>query len=188
MALKFSTATANSLPFSQPSLYRSLISGLQYLAITRPDIALAVNQACQHMQCPTNAHFALVKRMLRYVKGTLAQGLFFTPGPFILTSYTDSNWAGDCLDRRSTSGFCVFIGLNLISWYAKKQFTVSHSSTKAKYRSMAYTTAELCWLQQLLRDFSIPCSVPPVLWCDNISAMALASNPVFSLLVEAYRS
>ncbi|XP_028090289.1 uncharacterized protein LOC114290545 [Camellia sinensis] len=179
MAIKPSSSTSDDLPYSQPQLYRSLVGALQYLTITRPDISLAVNHACQHMHVPTIAHFALVKRILRYVKGTLTHGLRFTPGPFTLHAFTDANWAGDSLDRRSTSGFCVFLGPNLISWSAKKQPTVSRSSTEAEYRSMASTTAELVWLQQLLKDLCISSSSPPVLWCDNISAMALASNPVF---------
>ncbi|XP_028059334.1 uncharacterized protein LOC114263037 [Camellia sinensis] len=125
----------------------SLIGGLQYLTITRLDLGLAINQACQHMQAPTNGHFAQVKRLLRYVKGTLHYGLSFSLGPFFLQAFTDSNWASDGLDRCSISGFCVYLGPNLLSWSAKKQPTVSCSSIEAEYRSMAYTTAELCWIQ-----------------------------------------
>ncbi|XP_028066484.1 uncharacterized protein LOC114269381 [Camellia sinensis] len=142
-----SITPTDTLPFSQPSFYRSLVGGLQYLTITRLDLGLAVNQACQHMQAPANGHFAQVKCLLRYVKGILHYGLSFSPGPFLLQAFTDSNWASDCLDRRSTSGFCVYLGPYLLSWSVKKQPTVSRSSTEAEYRSMAYTTAELCWIQ-----------------------------------------
>ncbi|XP_028084752.1 uncharacterized protein LOC114285870 [Camellia sinensis] len=158
---------------------QKLVGGLQYLTITRPDITLVVNQACQHMHSPSVGHFTVVKRILRYVKGTLPHGLSFTPGPFLLYAYTDSNWGGDSVDRRSTLGFCVFLGPNLISWSAKKQATVSRSSIEAEYRSMAHTAAELCWLQQVLKELSISYSSLSVLWCDNVYAMALASNPVF---------
>ena len=111
MAIKPSLSASDNLPFSQPAFYRSLVGGLQYLTITRPDLALAVNHASQDMQAPTVAHFALVKKLLRYVKGTLSHGLQFSPGPFHLHACTDANWAGDSSDRRSTSGFCVFWGL-----------------------------------------------------------------------------
>ncbi|XP_028124565.1 uncharacterized protein LOC114321596 [Camellia sinensis] len=132
MALKSSFDPASEFPFSDASLCHSLVGGLQYLTITRPDIALAVNHACQHMHSLSVAHFAVVKRILRYVKGSLSQGPFFTPGPFILYTYTNFNWAGDCVDRKSTSGFCVFLGPNLISSSAKKKATVSRSSTEAE--------------------------------------------------------
>ena len=92
-----------------------MVGALQYLTITNPDIAFALNQACQHMQAPTNAHFVVLKRLLRYVKGTIDQGLVFTPGSFDLHAFSDSDWAGDCHDRKSTSGYCVFFGSNLIS-------------------------------------------------------------------------
>ncbi|XP_028052879.1 uncharacterized protein LOC114257322 [Camellia sinensis] len=176
---KPSLPAADSLPFSQPFLFRSLVGALQYLTITRPEISYAVNQACQHMHAPTVAHFSAVKRILRYIKGSLSHGLLFAPGSFHLTAYSDSNWAWDATDCRSTSGYCVFLGSNLISWSSKKQSTVSRSSTEAEYRSLAHTAAELTWLQMLFADFHIPQPSPPVLWCDNMSALALAANPVF---------
>ncbi|CAL5412382.1 unnamed protein product [Camellia sinensis] len=131
------------------------------------------------MHAPTTGHFAIVKQILRYIKGTLSHGLVFTSSSFQLNAYTDSNWAGDLVDRRSTSGYCIFLGDNLISWSSKKQSTVSWSFTEVEYRSLAHTTAELTWLQMLLVEFCIPQSSVPVLWCDNMSALALATNPVF---------
>ncbi|XP_028062619.1 uncharacterized protein LOC114265948 [Camellia sinensis] len=94
-------------------------------------------------------------------------------------SFSDSNWAGDALDHRSSSGYCVYLGSNLISWSAKKQPTVSRSLTEAEYRSLAHTTAEFTWLTMLLRELQLHSPIPPILWCDNLSAIALASNPVF---------
>ncbi|XP_028084712.1 uncharacterized protein LOC114285834 [Camellia sinensis] len=120
------------LPFDQPALYRSLVGALQYLTITRPDLAFAVNSACQHMHCPLISHFNAVKRLLRFLKGTLDCGLQFQRGPLTLNAFSDSDWAGNALDRRSTTGFCVFLGPNWISWSSKKQPTVSRSSTETK--------------------------------------------------------
>lgn len=141
--------------FAYPALFRRIVGALQYLTITRPDLAFAVNQACQHMHSPTVGDFASVKRLLRYLKGTIDHGLVFQPSSFILQAFSDSDWAGDCHDRKSSSGFCVFLGDNLISWSAKKQSTVSRSSTEAEYRSLAQTAAELSWLTMLLHDLYI---------------------------------
>ncbi|XP_028071618.1 uncharacterized protein LOC114273984 [Camellia sinensis] len=91
--------------FANPTLYRSVVGALQYLTITRPDLSFGVNQLCQHMQDPTNAHFFAVKRVLRFVKGTLHHGLTYIPSSFDLHAYSDSNWVGDVLDRKSTSNY-----------------------------------------------------------------------------------
>ncbi|XP_028098528.1 uncharacterized protein LOC114298197 [Camellia sinensis] len=162
-SVKPSLSSDSHIPFRQPELYRSIVGALQYLTITRPDLSLSVNQACQHMHAPTVRHFASVKRLLRFIQGTLTHGLTFSPSSFDLQAFSDSNWAGDVLDRRSTSGYCVYLGSNLISWSAKKQPTVSRSSTEAEYRSLAHTTAELTWLQMLLRELQLPSSVAPIL-------------------------
>lgn len=159
--------------------FRTIVGSLQYLTLTKPEIAFAVNLACQHMHSPKYSHFVAVKRILRYIKGSINQGLVFSPGPLHLTAYSDADWAGSPLDRRSTTGFCVFLGPNLVSWCAKKQHTVARSSTEAEYRSLAHTAADVTWLQQLLVELHVSSSQIPVIWCDNLSAIALASNPIF---------
>ncbi|XP_028097668.1 uncharacterized protein LOC114297432 [Camellia sinensis] len=179
MSMKPVDTLAANLPFHQPQLYRSLVGALQYLTLTRPDFSFAVNQACQYMHAPTNAYFALLKPILRFVQVSLSHGLTFCPSSFELQVFSDSNWTGDTIDHKSTSGYCVFLGSNLISWSAKKQPTVSRSSTEVEYRSLAHATAELSWLQMLLHDLSLPLVTTPLLLCDNLSAIALASNHVF---------
>lgn len=96
-----------------------------------------------------------------------------------LLAFFDSDWADNRLDRRSTTGFVIFLGCNPISWASKKQATVSRSSTKAEYRAWAAATAELSWLRQILKDLCVFVSHAPFLFCDNQSALQLARNPVF---------
>ena len=131
------------------------------------------------MSTPTQNHLQATKRILRYLQGSLHFGIAFTPGPISLFAYSDADWAGDPMDRQSITGMVVFFGHSPITWSAKKQCTMSRSSTEPKYRALASTTAELCWLRMLLRDFGIFLPQPPLLWCDNVSALAIASNPVF---------
>lgn len=156
------------------------MGSLQYLTLTRPEIAYAVNVVCQHMHSPMDSHFTSVKRILRYIRGTLSHGLLFTKSSLTLSSYSDADWAGNAIDRRSTGGYCIFLGSNLVFWSAKKQATVARSSTEAEYKALANATAEMVWLMQLLRDLHAPISSStPILWCNNSSAISLAANPVF---------
>jgi hypothetical protein len=166
-------------PLTDIHAYRSLVGALHYLTFTRPDLSFAVHQVCQFMNAPTDIHLTAAKRILRYVRGTLDHGLFCTPGPITLSAFTDADWAGDPDDRRSTSGLVVFLGHNPVTWSAKKQLTVSRSSTEAEYRALASASVELCWLRTLVKDLGIYLYDPPILWCDNVSALAIASNPVF---------
>ena len=119
------------------------------------------------------------KRVLRYVRGTLHFGIHFAPGPLTFSAFFDADWVGDPTDRKSTTGMLVFLGSSPISWSSKKQPTVSRSSTEAEYRALASTTAELAWLRTLFRELKLFLPHIPILWCDNNSAIALASNPVF---------
>ncbi|KAF5480295.1 hypothetical protein F2P56_001057 [Juglans regia] len=112
--------------FHDPTLYRKLVGKLLYLTNTRPDLSYSVHLLSQFMETPRLPHYNAVIKVLRYLKGTPGQGLFFpTASTFNLVAYSDANW-GNCPDtRRSTTGFCVFIGSSLICWKSKKQTTVS---------------------------------------------------------------
>ncbi|XP_071678159.1 uncharacterized mitochondrial protein AtMg00810-like [Lolium perenne] len=160
--------------------YRSMVGGLQYLTLTRPDLSFAVNKVCQYLSKPTDIHWEAVKRILRYVRGTVTRGLLIRrSSSTVLSVFTDADWAGCADDRRSTSGFVVFLGPNLISWSARKQPTVSRSSTEAEYKALANGTAEVTWVQSVLKELGVPEPRPPVLWCDNLGATYLTANPVF---------
>ncbi|KAJ3701119.1 hypothetical protein LUZ61_004824 [Rhynchospora tenuis] len=163
-----------------PQQYRSIVGALQYATITRPDLTFAVNKASQFMANPTDLHWQLVKRILRYIRGTLSYGLKLqSAAQLALHAYCDADWAGCPDDRRSTTGFAIFLGPNLISWSSKKQATVSRSSTEAEYRSLAATASELTWLNSLLAELKFNPAQKPTMWCDNLGATFLAANPVF---------
>jgi len=128
---------------------------------------------------PREPHLALIKHILRYVKGSLSAGLQLrTSAVDQLTAYSDADWAG-CPDTpRSTFGFCVYLSDNLVSWSSKRQTTVSRSSAKAEYRAVAHVVAEGCWLRQLLQELHVHIPLATVVYCDNVSAVYMTANPV----------
>ncbi|XP_020693844.1 uncharacterized protein LOC110107798 [Dendrobium catenatum] len=144
ISLKDSRLTTNQSLYENPTFYRQIAGSLQYLTVTRPDIAL------------------------RHQSGQLT-----------LTTYADADWASSIKDRKSITGFCTYLGPNLILWSVKKQTTVAKSSTEAEYRALAATTSDVIWLRRLLHDFHAPQSQPTAIFCYNISAIALGNNPTF---------
>ncbi|XP_016652267.1 PREDICTED: uncharacterized mitochondrial protein AtMg00810-like [Prunus mume] len=115
-------------PLKDPTLYRSIVGALQYLTFTKPDIAYSVNTVFQYMTNPTEVHFHMVQRILRYIQGTLTYGIHFGPGPWHLSAYSDSDWATDPSTKRSTTGCVVFLGANPISWQSKRYVHLSNTS------------------------------------------------------------
>lgn len=161
------------------TFYRSITGALQYLTLTRPDIAYAVNQACLYMHSPREGHWNLVKRILRYLRGTIDSGLHISSSPVTdIRAYSDADWAGCPDTRRSTSGYCVYIGDSLVSWSSKRQPTVSRSSAEAEYRGVANAAAECYWLRNLLTELHVRVDKATVIYCDNVSAVYLSENPV----------
>ncbi|XP_071681765.1 uncharacterized protein [Lolium perenne] len=177
---KLSVTEGELLGPKDSTRYRSIVGALQYLTLTRPDIAFSVNKVCQFLHAPTTVHWTAVKRILRYVSGTVSLGLTFRRSSSTLVSaFSDADWAGCVDDRRSTGGFVVFLGPNLISWSARKQATVSRSSTEAEYKSLANATAEVIWIESLLKELGIRRYETSCLWCDNMGATYLSANPIF---------
>ncbi|KAH9705793.1 retrovirus-related pol polyprotein from transposon RE1 [Citrus sinensis] len=166
--------------FENPSLYKSVIGSLQYVTLTRPDIAFIVNKLSQFLVAPTMLHWQACKRVLRYLQCTTTYGIqFYNSKSFSLTAFSDADWGSDPDDRRSVGGYCIFLGSNLVSWSSKKQNVVSQSSTELEYRALALTTSEVLWISYLLQELRVQLTNTPVLYCDNKSAEALASNPKY---------
>ena len=131
------------------------------------------------MHDPREPHLAALKRILRYIRGTLHLGLELRPSSVEdITAYSDADWAGCPNTRKSTSGYAVFLGDNLISWSSKRQSTISRSSAEAEYRVVANAVAEATWLRQLLLELHTPLRRATLVYCDNISAVYMSSNPV----------
>ena len=166
---KLSSQGGASLGPNDSTQYRSIVGALQYLTLTRPDISFSVNKVCQYLHAPATDHWAAVKRILRYIKHTVKLGLQINKSSSLLVSaFTDADWAGCLDDRRSTRGFDVFVGPNLVSWSARKQATVSRSSTEAEYKALANATAEIMWIQTLLQELGVKGPRAAKVWCDNI--------------------
>ncbi|KAA3471001.1 Retrovirus-related Pol polyprotein from transposon TNT 1-94 [Gossypium australe] len=149
------------------SLFRSIVGALQYVVIVRPDIAFSINKVCQFMHRPLDSHLKAVKRILRYLQGTIDHGLHFScASKLVLEGYSDSSW-GSNLD-----------GGNPISWSSRKQQVVSRSTAEAEYRSLANVTAEMVWLRSFLTELCVPVSKKSLFWCDSSAAVVVVGNLV----------
>jgi hypothetical protein len=176
--------------------YRSIVGGLRWLTHTRPDIAFAVGYVSRFMEDPREDHWAAVKRLLRYIQGSLDLGVVFPkhgdlrlkvfseapprakdgePG---LTVFSDADMAGDVDGRKSTSGVFVFLGAAPVAWQSLKQKTVALSTCEAEYVAAATAACQAVWLRRLLKELTGKESQPPALLVDNQPAIALAKNPV----------
>ncbi|XP_026398635.1 uncharacterized protein LOC113294458 [Papaver somniferum] len=174
---KLSATSGPSL--KDPTLYRSLAGALQYLTFTRPDISYAVQQVCLFMHDPREPHMQALRRILRYLQGTINHGLFLSVSTISgIHAYSDADWAGYPDSRRSTSGFCIFLGDNLVSWSSKRQATVSRSSAEAEYRGVANAVAETTWLRNLLLELHIPLRRATIVYCDNVSVVYMSGDHV----------
>jgi hypothetical protein len=173
-------------PVTDPTAYESLAGALQYLTFTRPDLTYVVQQICLHMHDPRESHLATLKCLLRYVCGTVDFDLVLHRSPSAeLVIDTDTDWVGCPDTRRSTSGYAVFLGGNLISWSSKRQPVVSRSSAEVEYRAVANGVAEASWLRQLLVELhspltkstpstattSAPCTSPPTRFSISVRSM-----------------
>jgi Reverse transcriptase (RNA-dependent DNA polymerase)/Integrase core domain/gag-polypeptide of LTR copia-type/GAG-pre-integrase domain len=162
-------------------MFQRLVGKLIYLTITRPDISYAVSYVSQFMYKPMEGHLEIVNQILRYLKSAPGRGILMQKhGHLNIVGYTDADWAGCPYGRKSTTGFCMFVGGNAVTWRSKKQAVVAKSSAEAEYRAMSAATSEIIWLRTLLQELGYRVGdKPSVLFCDSQAAMHIASNPVF---------
>ncbi|XP_031268175.1 secreted RxLR effector protein 161-like [Pistacia vera] len=166
--------------FGDPEKYRRLIEKLNYLMVICPDIAYPVSVVSQFMASPTVHHWAALEQILCHLKRALGCCILYANHSHShIECFSDADWAGFKVDRRSTSGYCVFVGGNLISWKSKKQNVLSRSSAESEYRAMAQAVCQIMWIYQFLTEIGLETSVPAKLWCDNQAALHIASNLVF---------
>lgn len=159
-------------------LYRSMIGSLLYLTASRPDIMFSVCLCARFQSNPKESHVMAVKRIFRYLIGTPNVGLWYPNGDdFELIGYSDADFAGCKVDRKSTSETCQLLGNKLISWFSKKQNSVALSIAEAEYVAASSCYAQVLWIRQELTDFGILFNQTPIK-CDNTSAINLSKNPV----------
>ncbi|GJS01403.1 putative ribonuclease H-like domain-containing protein [Tanacetum coccineum] len=159
-------------------LYRSMIGSLMYLTASRPDIMFAVCACARFQVSPKTSHLLAVKRIFRYLKGKPSLGLWYSKdSPLELVAYTDSDYAGATLDRKSTTGGCQFLGNRLISWQCKKQTVVATSTTEAEYVAAASCCGQVLWIQNQLLDYGYN-FMNTVIYIDNTSTICIIENPV----------
>ena len=175
---KFQQLSSNDEPFDIQT-YQQAIGSLTYVSITtRPDIAAAVSVLSQYMSRPSRVHLMGVKRIMRYLKGTLNFALKFSVDESnpALIGYSDADWAGDADTRKSTSGYVFKIGNGTVSWSSKKQPTVAKSSTEAEYVALSSATQEAIWLRRLMVNLGRKMDTPTIVYEDNKGAIELAKN------------
>ncbi|KAL1209514.1 Retrovirus-related Pol polyprotein from transposon RE1 [Cardamine amara subsp. amara] len=132
------------------------------------------------MHLPTTGHLQAVKRVLRYLAGTMTHGIFLSRNnTWSLHGFSDADWGGNTEDYVSTNAFIVYLGNQPVSWSSRKQNTVARSSIEAEYRSVANTSSEICWIHSLLDELGVPINSGPVIYCDNVGATYLCANLVF---------
>jgi hypothetical protein len=159
--------------------YQAMVGSLMYAMLcTCSDLAYAIQQLSQFNSKPTNAHFQAAKRVFRYLQGTQTMDLVYDKKHYDrIQGHCDADYAAD-RDRKSISGSLFTLGGSPISWQAKKQTTVAHSTVESEYAAMAHAAKEMLWLQYLLKDLGMTKYEPEVLFCDNQGAfISLAKNP-----------
>ena len=179
---KFDKLSDEDEPFDT-QIYQQAIGCLTYLSTaTRPDISVAVSALSRYMSCPSKAHWTRVKRIIRYLKGTIDFGLKFScvsdENPQVI-GYSDADWAGDLDTRRSTSGYVFQIGQSTVSWCSKREATVAKSTTEAEYVALSQATQEAVWLRHLLADLGYSMNSPTTVFEDNQGATELSKSAKF---------
>ncbi|KAK1366493.1 hypothetical protein POM88_042054 [Heracleum sosnowskyi] len=181
---KFSSLMRNNLDLDSKgkkldsSAYRGMVGSLLYLTSSRPDIMFATCLCARFQADPKESQLIAIKRIFRYLKGTPNLGLWYPKNTgFELVGYSDSDYAGCRIDRKSTTGSCQFLGGRLVSWFSKKQHSVSTSTAEAEYIAAGSCCAQILWMKNQRLDYGLVLNNIPI-YCDNTSAIAISDNPV----------
>ncbi|XP_057427435.1 secreted RxLR effector protein 161-like isoform X1 [Lotus japonicus] len=159
-------------------LYRGMIGSLLYLTASRPDILFSVHLCARFQSDPRETHLTAVKRILKYLKGTTNLGLMYRKtSEYTLSGFCDADFAGDRVERKSTSGSCHFLGANLVTWSSKRQNTIALSTAEAEYVSAATYCTQTIWMKNHLEDYGLSLKKVPI-YCDNTAAISLSKNPI----------
>ena len=164
--------------------YQSVVGSLLFLPTrTKPDIAYAVGTTARFSASPTKSHWTAVKRILRYIKGTLDLGLLYSNGESVnLVGFSDADWAGDQNDRKSTSGYIFQLSNGAVSWRSKKQSCVALSTAEAEYMALSSAFQEAAWMRQLLSGLigiQVDSLGPTLIFEDNQSTICMSKNHQF---------
>jgi hypothetical protein len=161
--------------------YKQIVGSLMYLLATRPDLTYSVCLVARFMDRPTEMHMVAIKRIMRYLKGTLTHRILYKHKPdrkFELIGWTDSDYAGDLNDRKSTSGYVFMLGTGAVSWSSKKQPIVTLSTTEAEYVAAAACACQCVWMRSVLKHLQVEQGEGTTILCDNSSSIKLSKNPV----------
>jgi len=159
--------------------FKQMVGSLMYLTAARPDMMFVVSLISRYMENPTEFHLQVAKRVLRYLKGTLDFGIFYKKGGNNeLVAFTDSDYAGDLGDRKSTSGYVFLLSSGTISWLSNKQLVVSLSTTEAEFIDAALCACQTVWLKRVLEKLGLNQDKTTIIHCDSSSAINLSKNPV----------
>jgi hypothetical protein len=160
------------------SSFRGMVGSLLYLTASRPDIMFSTCLCARFQADPRESHLIAIKRIFRYLKGTPNLGIWYPKDTGIdLIGYSDADFAGCRIDRKSTTGTCQFLGNKLVSWFSKKQNSVSTSTAEAEYIAAGSCCAQILWMKNQLLDYGLRVEKIPI-FCDNTSAIAISENPV----------
>ncbi|XP_048227237.1 uncharacterized mitochondrial protein AtMg00810-like [Ricinus communis] len=161
-------------------MYRQIVGSLIYLTLTRPYVTFVVGVVSRFMQNLKKPHLEAVRRILKYIRGTLDLGIFYRNGvPCKLEGYYDADYERDCDTRRSTTGYVFSLGSGVITWCSKRQPIVSLSTTEAEYRAATMAAQESTWLVLLMENLHQPVDYAVPIYCDNQSSISLVENPGF---------
>ena len=161
------------------SMFKQVVGSLMYLTATRPNLMYCVSLISRFMSCPTEQHWLAAKRLLRYLMGTMNMGILYKKGDYKeLMAYSDSDFAGDLNDRKSTTGSVFILSSGVVSWISKKQPVVSLSTTEAEYIAAASCACQCVWLRRILEQLGCEQKEYTTILCDNSSSIKLSKNPV----------